>query len=157
MPLKKPRFAAALGEPYLLMPGPLTTAYSVKQAMLRDWGSWDDDFRATTAELRRRLVALTGDTEGAFDIPRDGKVPILARQVICAAAPAGAGNVAAGVRAAFREPAAPGNVTKLARCCLRTCRPPAGSRPLADFHAIARTSRRTAAAQSCHGAVTICR
>jgi 2-aminoethylphosphonate-pyruvate transaminase len=35
----------ALGEPYLLTPGPLTTAYSVKQAMLRDWGSWDGDFR----------------------------------------------------------------------------------------------------------------
>lgn len=30
----------ALGEPYLLTPGPLTTSYAVKQAMLRDWGSW---------------------------------------------------------------------------------------------------------------------
>ena len=39
---EKPR----LGEPYLLTPGPLTTAYRVKEAMLRDWGSWDDDFRA---------------------------------------------------------------------------------------------------------------
>ena len=28
----------ALGEPYLLTPGPLTTSYAVKQAMLRDWG-----------------------------------------------------------------------------------------------------------------------
>ena len=45
--------APALGEPYLLTPGPLTTAYAVKPAMLRDWGSWDGDFRAMTAELRR--------------------------------------------------------------------------------------------------------
>ena len=87
----------ALGEPYLLTPGPLTTAYSVKQAMLRDWGSWDADFRAMTADLRRRLLALTGDSKGEFDcvpiqgsgsfcveamlgsfVPKDGKVLVLA-------------------------------------------------------------------------------
>lgn len=87
----------ALGEPYLLTPGPLTTAYSVKQAMLRDWGSWDGDFRAMTADLRRRLLALTGDTKDEFDcvpmqgsgsfcveamlgsfVPKDGKVLVLA-------------------------------------------------------------------------------
>ena len=86
-----------LGEPYLLTPGPLTTAWSVKQAMLRDWGSWDGDFRAMTAELRGRLLALTGDAAGEFDcvpmqgsgsfcveamlgsfVPKDGKVLVLA-------------------------------------------------------------------------------
>ena len=36
------------GEPYLLTPGPLTTAYEVKEAMLKDWGSWDEDFRTLT-------------------------------------------------------------------------------------------------------------
>jgi 2-aminoethylphosphonate-pyruvate transaminase len=46
------------GEPYLLTPGPLTTSATVKRAMLRDWGSWDGDFRAMTAELRRRLKPL---------------------------------------------------------------------------------------------------
>ncbi|WP_137113293.1 2-aminoethylphosphonate--pyruvate transaminase [Mesorhizobium sp. GR13] len=89
--------APALGEPYLLTPGPLTTAYSVKQAMLRDWGSWDGDFRAMTADLRRRLLALTGDTKGEYDcvpmqgsgsfcveamlgsfVPKDGKLLVLA-------------------------------------------------------------------------------
>jgi len=89
--------APALGEPWLLTPGPLTTAYEVKQAMLRDWGSWDADFRAMTADLRRRLLALAGDTAGAWDcvpmqgsgsycveamlgtfVPRDGKVLVLA-------------------------------------------------------------------------------
>lgn len=89
--------APALGEPYLLTPGPLTTSYAVKQAMLRDWGSWDADFRAMTADMRRRLLALTGDQIGAYDcvplqgsgsycveamlgsfVPKDGKVLVLA-------------------------------------------------------------------------------
>lgn len=62
-----------LGEPYLLTPGPLTTAYSVKEAMLRDWGSWDADFRAMTAQLRTDLLDLIGDTDNAFDcVPIQG-------------------------------------------------------------------------------------
>jgi 2-aminoethylphosphonate-pyruvate transaminase len=88
--------APELGEPYLLTPGPLTTAYAVKQAMLRDWGSWDDDFRAMTRDLRRRLLALIGDGADDYDcvpiqgsgsycveamlgsfVPRDGKVLVL--------------------------------------------------------------------------------
>lgn len=63
----------ALGEPYLLTPGPLTTALSVKQAMLRDWGSWDGDFRAMTADMRGRLLAIAGDTRGEYDcVPLQG-------------------------------------------------------------------------------------
>ena len=61
------------GEPYLLTPGPLTTARAVKQAMLRDWGSWDDDFRAMTAQLREQLLDLAGESTGAFDcVPIQG-------------------------------------------------------------------------------------
>lgn len=86
-----------LGEPYLLTPGPLTTAFSVKEAMLRDWGSWDADFRAMTKSLCDQLVALAGDTKGDFAcvpmqgsgsycvesmlgtfVPKDGKVLVLA-------------------------------------------------------------------------------
>ena len=37
----------------LLHPRSLTTTERTKQAMLRDWGSWDADFIAVTAELRR--------------------------------------------------------------------------------------------------------
>lgn len=92
-PLEPPR----LGEPYLLTPGPLTTSFAVKQAMLRDWGSWDDDFRAMTREIRRRLLALLGAGAEGFEcvpvqgsgsyaveamlgsfIPRDGKALVLA-------------------------------------------------------------------------------
>jgi 2-aminoethylphosphonate-pyruvate transaminase len=84
----------ALGEPYLLTPGPLTTAAEVKEAMLRDWGSWDGDFRAITAEVRRRLAAMAGSGDidcvpiqgsgtyaveamlGSF-LPREGKALVL--------------------------------------------------------------------------------
>ncbi|MFU1477390.1 hypothetical protein ACM25N_06665 [Roseovarius sp. C7] len=86
-----------LNEPYLLTPGPLTTSYSTKEAMLRDWGSWDGDFRAMTAEMRKRLLGLLGAGSEDFDcvpiqgsgsycveamlgsfVPRDGKVLVLA-------------------------------------------------------------------------------
>ena len=86
-----------LGEPYLLTPGPLTTSRAVKEAMLRDWGSWDDDFRAMTREMRAGLLALLGEGSEEFDcvpmqgsgsysveamlasfIPRDGKALVLA-------------------------------------------------------------------------------
>ncbi len=88
--------APRMGEPYLLTPGPLTTSFAVKQAMLRDWGSWDDDFRAMTADLRCRLLDLLGPGKDAYDcvpmqgsgsfsveamlgsfVPRDGKVLVL--------------------------------------------------------------------------------
>ena len=64
--------------------------------MLRDWGSWDEDFRALTADLRRRLLALLGGGADAYEcvpmqgsgtfgveamlgtfLPRDGKVLVL--------------------------------------------------------------------------------
>ncbi|MEX2517860.1 MAG: 2-aminoethylphosphonate--pyruvate transaminase [Paracoccaceae bacterium] len=62
-----------LGEPYLLTPGPLTTSYQVKEQMLRDWGSWDGDFRAMTAEMRARLLAMIGARADEFDcIPMQG-------------------------------------------------------------------------------------
>ncbi|ACD16543.1 2-aminoethylphosphonate--pyruvate transaminase [Paraburkholderia phytofirmans] len=89
--------APAKGEPYLLTPGPLTTAFSTKEAMLRDWGSWDGDFRAMTALLRSSLLEIAGDTAGDYDcvplqgsgsycveamlgslIPRDGHALVLA-------------------------------------------------------------------------------
>nr|WKF55779.1 2-aminoethylphosphonate--pyruvate transaminase [Paraburkholderia busanensis] len=89
--------APVQGEPYLLTPGPLTTARSTREAMLRDWGSWDGDFRAMTAQLRASLLDIAGDTAGDYDcvplqgsgsycveamlgslIPRDGHALVLA-------------------------------------------------------------------------------
>ncbi|MEM8632788.1 MAG: 2-aminoethylphosphonate--pyruvate transaminase [Pseudomonadota bacterium] len=59
-------------EPYLLTPGPLTTDVSVKTAMLKDWGSWDGDFRAMTADLRARLLDLGGAPDAYECIPLQG-------------------------------------------------------------------------------------
>ena len=62
-----------LGEPYLLTPGPLTTAFAVKEAMLRDWGSWDDDFRAMTRRLRGEVLDLLDDADGGYEcVPMQG-------------------------------------------------------------------------------------
>ena len=86
-----------LGEPFLLTPGPLTTSYDVKEAMLKDWGSWDDDFRAMTRHMRSALLGMIGDESADYDcvpiqgsgsycveamlgsfVPRDDKVLVLA-------------------------------------------------------------------------------
>ncbi len=45
-------------DPILLTPGPLTTSLETKQAMLRDWGSWDAEFNALTARIRRELLQI---------------------------------------------------------------------------------------------------
>ena len=87
----------ALGEPFLLTPGPLTTAHEVKEAMLKDWGSWDDDFRVMSRTMRDRLLTMINDSAGDYDcvpiqgsgsycveamlgsfVPRNGKVLVLA-------------------------------------------------------------------------------
>ena len=89
--------APRMGEPYLLTPGPLTTDIRVKEAMLRDWGSWDADFRAMTKSMCDQLVALAGVSGDEFAcvpmqgsgsycveamlgtfVPREGKVLVLA-------------------------------------------------------------------------------
>src|SRR5574343_42865 len=91
-----PLAAPALGDPYLLTPGPLTTSRATKEAMLQDWGSWDADFNRVTAEVRQQLLAMAGvhddryacvplQGSGTFAveaalataIPRDGKALVL--------------------------------------------------------------------------------
>jgi len=84
-----------VNSPYLLTPGPLTTSGTVKEAMLRDWGSRDRAFIAMNREMCGRLVALAGAEEthvcvplqgsGTFTVeatlatlvPRDGKLLVL--------------------------------------------------------------------------------
>lgn len=82
----------------LFTPGPLTTSQTVKEAMLRDAGSWHADFNALVADLRTRLLRLAGlaredgweailmqgsgtyGVEAVFQscVPPDGKVAVLA-------------------------------------------------------------------------------
>jgi len=79
----------------LLTPGPLTTSHRTRQAMMVDWGSWDDRFNQLTASLCEQLLAIIngGDSHhcvplqgsGTFAVeaaigtlvPRDGKVLVL--------------------------------------------------------------------------------
>jgi 2-aminoethylphosphonate-pyruvate transaminase len=44
----------------LFTPGPLTTSATVKQAMLRDAGSWHDDFNQLVASIREQLLGVAG-------------------------------------------------------------------------------------------------
>lgn len=45
--------------PYLLLtPGPLSTSKSVRGAMLRDWCTWDQDYKDLVQKIRRELVKL---------------------------------------------------------------------------------------------------
>jgi 2-aminoethylphosphonate-pyruvate transaminase len=85
----------SIRDPWLLTPGPLTTSASVKEAMLRDWGSRDGAFIAINRRVRERLVELAGGVgthvcvplqgSGTFAVeamigtlvPRDGKLLIL--------------------------------------------------------------------------------
>ncbi|MEO7335800.1 MAG: 2-aminoethylphosphonate--pyruvate transaminase [Caldimonas sp.] len=56
----------------LLTPGPLTTTLRTKLAMLRDWGSWDADFNALTARIRRELLAVAHAEESHVAVPLQG-------------------------------------------------------------------------------------
>ena len=42
----------------LLTPGPLTTTETVKQQMLFDHCTWDDDYKQITQQIRRGLLDL---------------------------------------------------------------------------------------------------
>ena len=59
-------------DPWLLTPGPLTTSLSVKEAMLRDLGSRDDEFIAINRRMRERLVELAGAEKTHVCVPLQG-------------------------------------------------------------------------------------
>ncbi len=58
--------------PYLLTPGPLTTSGTVKQAMLRDWGSRDETFIAMNHGVRERLLRLANAEATHVCVPLQG-------------------------------------------------------------------------------------
>lgn len=84
--------------PYILLtPGPLSTSKGVRNALLRDWCTWDADYNEGIVQvIRHRLVALATDTpqeytailmqgSGSFSVeatlgsvvPEDGKILIV--------------------------------------------------------------------------------
>jgi 2-aminoethylphosphonate-pyruvate transaminase len=56
----------------LLTPGPLTTTLRTKLAMLRDWGSWDSDFNAVTAQVRASLLKIIHADQSHVVVPLQG-------------------------------------------------------------------------------------
>jgi 2-aminoethylphosphonate-pyruvate transaminase len=89
-------------DPILLTPGPLTTSLETKQAMLRDWGSWDASFNSITTSICKDLVEIVNGKgshvcvplqgSGTFSVeaalgnlvPRDGKVLVPNNGAYCA-------------------------------------------------------------------------
>ena len=88
-------------DPILLTPGPLTTSLATRQAMLRDWGSWDAAFNAITGTVCKDLVDVVNGAathvcvplqgSGTFAVeaaianlvPRDGKVLVPQNGAYC--------------------------------------------------------------------------
>ena len=66
------RAASETGDPLLLTPGPLTTAKSVKEVMVHDWGSRDAAFIAINKAVLDELPRIIGG-EGRFvTVPMQG-------------------------------------------------------------------------------------
>ena len=61
-----------MNEAVLLTPGPLTTSAATKNAMLRDWGSWDSAFNALTATVCQDLTAIVGGQDSHVCVPLQG-------------------------------------------------------------------------------------
>jgi 2-aminoethylphosphonate-pyruvate transaminase len=59
-------------DPILLTPGPLTTSPATRQAMLRDWGSWDAAFNRMTNEICRDLLAIVSGQKDFVCVPMQG-------------------------------------------------------------------------------------
>jgi 2-aminoethylphosphonate-pyruvate transaminase len=59
-------------QPILLTPGPLTTSDRTREAMLRDWGSWDGDFNQITARIRRETLRIVHGEDTHECVPLQG-------------------------------------------------------------------------------------
>ena len=56
----------------LLTPGPLTTSYSTKKAMLHDWGSRDKNFIELNQSILESLVKLINGEDEFECVPMQG-------------------------------------------------------------------------------------
>jgi 2-aminoethylphosphonate-pyruvate transaminase len=59
-------------DPILLTPGPLTTSPATRQAMLRDWGSWDTAFNRMTSDICCDLLAIVSGQKDFVCVPMQG-------------------------------------------------------------------------------------
>ena len=75
--------------PYLLLtPGPLSTSLSVKEVMLRDWCTWDDDYNQGVVQvIRHKLVELASGAEGYTSVLMQGSGTFVVEALIGTAIP----------------------------------------------------------------------
>jgi len=59
-------------EPLLFTPGPLTTSMKTKKSMLVDYGSWDDEFNAITAKIRKKVIKIVKGNKDYTCVPLQG-------------------------------------------------------------------------------------
>ena len=75
-------------KPYLLLtPGPLTTSETVKETMMTDWCTWDEDYNLhIVEEMRKQLVGIaTRNTEEYTSVLLQGSGTYCVEAVIGAA------------------------------------------------------------------------
>src|SRR5699024_7095469 len=53
--------------PYVLLtPGPLTTSATVKEAMMKDWCTWDDEYNQLVQHIRQKLLHLATESPNKY-------------------------------------------------------------------------------------------
>ncbi|MFD2117771.1 2-aminoethylphosphonate--pyruvate transaminase [Paenibacillus yanchengensis] len=50
----------------LLTPGPLTTTATVKEVMLKDWCTWDDEYKQIVQQIRKQLLEVAEASEEKY-------------------------------------------------------------------------------------------
>lgn len=89
-------------DPILLTPGPLSTSRRTKEAMLRDWGSWDSDFNRITGRIREQLVRIIGGEDSHECVPLQGSGTFSVEAALGTLVPRG-GHVLVPVNGAYCE------------------------------------------------------
>lgn len=79
----------ATDNPYLLLTsGPLSTSRSVREAMMRDWCTWDRDYNELVSSVRQKLVKLATDqTEDYTTVLMQGSGSFCVEAVISSVIP----------------------------------------------------------------------
>jgi 2-aminoethylphosphonate-pyruvate transaminase len=76
--------------PYILLtPGPLSTSLTVKQVMLRDWCTWDDDYKQLIQDIRHKLVTIATRYDGYTCVLMQGSGTFCVESVVTTAVPDG--------------------------------------------------------------------
>lgn len=90
---------------FLLTPGPLSTTETVKQAMLKDWCTWDDEYNTLVDSIRHRLVQLAAPmrSEEYTAVLMQGSGSFSVEAVLGTAIPRQGGKLAVAVNGAYGE------------------------------------------------------